>query len=182
MQPAATVGLAPSPVRSEGEAPLAWGYWLIPAGLLLVGIVAALLVAGSKAAYPDWTSWTTLTPASRSALAGLRRAVAFRWHVIPMLLVVLYIYAVEIERRRWDQVFAGLALWGMDWFNELWNGLVLHFTQTSAVWTTPGHSAFILLPGLTIEISFMFAIAGVVFAKMLSPDRIRILGVPDRWF
>jgi len=50
-------------------------------------------------------------------------------HVIPLLLLVLYVYANEIERRNWKVVFAGLALFGMDWFNEIWNALVFHFTQ-----------------------------------------------------
>jgi uncharacterized BrkB/YihY/UPF0761 family membrane protein len=37
------------------------------------------------------------------------------------------------------------------------------------------------LIGLNIEISFMFAIAGVVFSKMLPPDkRVKILGLPNR--
>jgi hypothetical protein len=35
---------------------------------------------------------------------------------------------------------------------------------------------------LTIEISFMFAVAGVIFTKMLPKDRsLKILGIPNRW-
>jgi hypothetical protein len=70
----------------------------------------------------------------------------------------------------------------MDWFNELWNGLVLHFSRTSAVWVTPGQSSLILLPGWSIEIAFMFLVMGVVGVKMLPADRrARVLGLPNRW-
>ena len=71
----------------------------------------------------------------------------------------------------------------MDVFNETWNALVLHFTDRSAVWTTPGDTAYLILVGLTIEISFMFAVAGVAFVKLLPADKnMRILGIPNRWF
>ncbi len=123
------------------------------------------------------------TDAASRALHILRDGSQFQWHVIPMLLVVLYIYATEIERKNWDVVFAGLALWGMDWFNEIWNGLVFHFTQYAPVWGTPGGSAYVILIGLNIEICLMFSIMGIVVAKTLPADRsVRVLGLPNRWF
>jgi len=71
----------------------------------------------------------------------------------------------------------------MDWFNEIWNGLVLHFTGRSALWTAPGHSAYVILIGLNVEITLMFAILGIVCIKMLPKDPdLKILGVPNRWF
>jgi hypothetical protein len=71
----------------------------------------------------------------------------------------------------------------MDWFNEIWNSLVFHFTQYAPVWGAPGKTAYLILIGLNIEICFMFAIAGITFAKMLPPDRkARILGLPNRLF
>jgi hypothetical protein len=124
-----------------------------------------------------------LTEASQQALKILRDGSLFQWYLIPLFAFVVYVYAVEIERRNWDTIFAGLAFYGMDLFNEIWNALVLHFTQRSAVWTTPGHTAYLMLVGLTIEISFMFAVAGVIFAKMLPKDKsLKILGIPNRWF
>jgi len=123
-----------------------------------------------------------LTEASEQALKILRDASLFQWYVIPLFALVVYVYAVEVERRNWSAVFAGLAFFGMDLFNEIWNALVLHFTDRSAVWTTPGDTAYLILVGLTIEISFMFAIAGVIFTKMLPPDkRLKILAIPNRW-
>jgi len=123
------------------------------------------------------------TAASLAALKILRDGSQFQWYVIPLLALVLYLYAVEIERRNWNLVFAGLALWGMDWFNEIWNGLVFHFTQYAPVWGAPAKTAYLILIGLNIEICFMFAVAGLVVAKMLPGDRtLRICGLPNRWF
>jgi hypothetical protein len=121
------------------------------------------------------------TDAALEAQRILRDAGQFQWYVIPLFALVTYVYAVEIERRNWNLVFAGLAFWGMDWFNETWNSLVFHFTGYAPVWGAPGDTAYLILIGLNIEICFMFAIAGVVFSKTLPPDpQLRILGIPNR--
>jgi len=123
------------------------------------------------------------TESALRALDHLRDPSTFQWYVIPLFAFVVYIYAVEIERKNWNLVFAGLAFWGMDWFNEIWNSLVFHFTNFAPVWGASGNSAYELLIGLNIEISFMFAIAGIAFTKMLPEDKkMKILGVPNRWF
>jgi len=123
------------------------------------------------------------TESAAQALSILRDGSLFQWHVIPLFALVVYVYANEIEKRNWSLVFAGLAFWGMDWFNEIWNGLVFHFTQYAPVWGAPGKTAYLILIGLNIEICFMFAIAGITFSKMLPPDRrARILGIPNRVF
>jgi len=121
------------------------------------------------------------TESAAEALAILRDGSVFQWYVIPLFALVVYVYAVEIERQNWDLLFAGLAFWGMDWFNEIWNGLVFHFSNYAPVWGAPGKTAFLILIGLNIEISFMFAIAGITFGKMLPPDKgLKILGIPNR--
>jgi hypothetical protein len=123
------------------------------------------------------------TESALEALKHLRDGSTFQWYVIPLFAFVVYVYAVEIEKKNWSLVFAGLAYWGMDWFNEIWNGLVFHFTQYAPVWGTPDKSAYTILIGLNIEICFMFAIAGIVFAKMLPKNRyLKILGMPNRLF
>jgi len=117
------------------------------------------------------------------ALKILRDVSQFQWYVIPLFAFVVYVYAAEIEKKNWSLVFAGLAYWGMDWFNEIWNGLVFHFTQYAPVWGAPGKTAYLILIGLNIEICFMFAIAGIVFAKMLPAEKqLKILGIPNRLF
>ena len=121
------------------------------------------------------------TQSAAQALKILRDGSQFQWYVIPLFALVVYVYAVEIERERWNLVFAGLAFWGMDWFNEIWNGLVFHFTNYAPVWGAPGKTAFLVLIGLNIEICFMFAIAGITFAKMLPADKqLKVMGIPNR--
>jgi hypothetical protein len=124
-----------------------------------------------------------MTEASRQALEVLRSVENFQWHVVPLLVLVIYVYAVEIEKRNWGLVLAGLAFWGMDWANEIVNGLILHLSGISALWTAPAGSAYVIFVGLNIEISLMFAILGIVFIKMLPKDKEqKILGIPNRWF
>lgn len=124
-----------------------------------------------------------MTEASQKALEILRQGGHFEWPVITLFVLAVYVYAVEIERRNWNIVLGGLAFYGMDLFNEIWNGLVLHFTGRSAVWTTPEGTSYLIFVGLTIEISIMFAILGVALLKMLPKDKsLRILGLPNRWF
>jgi hypothetical protein len=122
-----------------------------------------------------------MTESAQQALSILRDGSLFQWYVIPIFALVVYVYANEIEKRNWSLVFAGLAFWGMDWFNEIWNGLVLHFTQYAPVWGAPGKTAYLILIGLNIEICFMFAIAGIAFSKMLPKDKkMKLLGIPNR--
>src|SRR3954451_21326563 len=93
----------------------------------------------------------------------------------------MYVYAVETERRRWDIVIAGLAFWLMDGFNEIANSVILHASDRAALWTVTGHTSYLILIGLTIEISFMFLVAGVIFVKQLPTDpKLKLLGVNNR--
>jgi hypothetical protein len=123
------------------------------------------------------------SPFAAQALANLRDGTNFNWTVIPIFVLVLYVYAVEVERRNWSVLFAGLALWGVDWFNEIWNALVFHVTGYAPVWAAPADSAYLILIGLNVEISMMFAFMGILAAKTLPRDpRRTIAGVPNRWF
>jgi hypothetical protein len=124
-----------------------------------------------------------ISDAAREAQEILRDGSTFEWSTVTLLALALYVYAVEVERRRWDIVLAGLALWAMDWFNELANSAIFHASERAPLWTVTGDTSFLILIGLTIEISLMFLISGIVFVKVLPPDpRSRILGVPNRVF
>ena len=116
------------------------------------------------------------------ALSRLRDGSNFQWYVIPLLAFVFYVYTIEAEKRNWNLILAGLAFWGADWLNEIVNGLVLRFTHYAPIWAEPGPTAFLILVGLNIETMFMFAVAGIVWAKMLHPDKdFKYLGIPNRW-
>jgi len=116
------------------------------------------------------------------ALSRLRDGSNFQWYVIPLLAFVFYVYTVEAEKRNWNLVLAGLAFWGADWLNEIVNGLVLRSTGYAPIWGEPGPTAYLILVGLNIETMFMFAVAGIIWAKMLHPDKnFKYIGIPNRW-
>src|SRR2546423_6612150 len=121
------------------------------------------------------------TEATRQAERLVRDPHLFKWYAVALLALVIYAYANEVERRRFDVIAAGLAIWFADWFNEIVNALVLQATDRAPLWATTGPTAYQFLVGLNVEISFMFALAGIVYAKLLPADRgVRILGIPNR--
>jgi hypothetical protein len=123
----------------------------------------------------------TLTNYTLEALRQTRDAHIFQWYAVPLLAFVVYVYSVEMERKRWDIVAAGLAVWFADAFNEIINALVLHATHTAPLWAETGPTAYQFTVGLNLESMFMFAIAGIAYAKMLPADRsVKILGLPNR--
>jgi len=123
-----------------------------------------------------------VTPFTREAEHLLRAPGLFNRSTVTLLALAVYVYVVEIERSTWSVVLAGIAFSLMDWVNEIVNALVLHFNGHAALWTVTGTTSFLILIGLTVEISLFFAINGVIFAKLLPAERsARILGLPYRW-
>src|SRR3954467_11541131 len=121
------------------------------------------------------------TAFTREAERLVRDPHLFKWYAVALLALVIYAYAVEVERGRWDVIAFGLAVWLADWFNEIVNALVLQASGTAPLWATTGPTAYQFLVGLNVEISFMFALGGIVYAKLLPADRsVRILGMPNR--
>jgi hypothetical protein len=111
----------------------------------------------------------------------VRDPTQFKWYAVALLAIVFVIYANEVERGRLDIVAAGLAVWLADWFNEILNSVILEVSDRAPLWATTGPTAYQFLVGLNVEISFMFALGGIVYAKFLPADRsVRILGMPNR--
>jgi hypothetical protein len=126
-----------------------------------------------------------MTEASRLALHGLRDPALLKWYAIPLLAIVVYVYATEIARARdngdWNPLIAGVTLFGMDFFNETANGWILQLTGRAALWTAPGDTALRTMVGWNLEIMFMFALSGIVFYRTLRRPGARLLGVPEAW-
>ncbi|MGB1457660.1 hypothetical protein [Spongiibacter marinus] len=123
----------------------------------------------------------TLAPSAAAAQQILRDSSQFQWYVIPLMVVVIYLYSEQWHARRWSVILGGLAFWLMDWVNEIWNGLVLHFSGYAPVWGAPSDTAFLILAGLNIEISLMFAVLGLAAMLTLPRDpKAKILGVNNR--
>lgn len=120
--------------------------------------------------------------ATQQALAILRSGDPFQWYVITLLALVVYVYFTEIQNKNWKGIAAGLSLYMVHWFVEIINALIQHFSG-HALWTVPTGTAFLLLIGVGVELSFMFSIAGLIFSKVLPKDpRAKILGINNRLF
>ncbi|MFZ5442444.1 MAG: hypothetical protein ACOZQL_20715 [Myxococcota bacterium] len=114
------------------------------------------------------------------ALANLRSGANFQWYFIPLLAFAVYVYFVEVEKRNWKAVASGLALYATHWAFEIGNALVQHFSG-HALWTVPTGTCFLLLVGVGWELSMMFAVAGVVFSKVLPADpQAKLFGLNNR--
>jgi len=118
--------------------------------------------------------------ATQMALSILRAGDNFQWYVITFLALVVYVYFNEISKGNWKGIAAGLALYSVHWFYEILNALIQHFSG-HALWTVPTGTAFLLLVGVGIELSFMFSIAGLVMSKALPADpKLKLLGINNR--
>jgi len=124
-----------------------------------------------------------ITQASRNALEILRSPGLFHWYLVPILAFVVYAYVVEIERKRYNLVVTAIAFFGGEFAWEMFNALILHWSNRSAMWTSSTRTSYLILVGLNIEIAMMFAVAGLIFLKALPEDRKkRIWGIPNRLF
>jgi len=119
---------------------------------------------------------------TQKALSILRSGEPFQWYVITFLAIVIYIYFSEIKNKNWNGIAAGLSLYMVHWFVEIVNSLIQHFSG-HALWTAPAGTAFLILIGVGVELSFMFSIAGLAFSKLLPEDpKAKMFGVNSRLF
>ncbi|MDK2122814.1 hypothetical protein [Parachitinimonas caeni] len=122
-----------------------------------------------------------ITAISQHSLSILRQPGHFSWSIIPLMMLVIYLYSREADRGNWNRVLAGLALVGMDGFNEIVNGLVFHFSQYAPIWGISGQTSLLLLMGLNIEILFGFFIMGLTATLLLPADpKLKWFGINNR--
>ena len=95
----------------------------------------------------------------------------FNWTFIFILAVVFYVYWSEIHKKNWEAVIAGLALYGVHWLYEITNAIIGKISGYP-LWSVSNDSTtFILLIGVSWELSMMFSLAGIISFKMLPHDR-----------
>ncbi len=117
---------------------------------------------------------------TEQALELLRNGENFQWYTIPLFAFAVYIYAREYERKNWNGIAAGLALYTVHWFYEILNALIQHWSG-HALWTVPEGTSFLFLIGVGWELSVMFSVAGLIMSKLLPPDpKMKIFGIPNR--
>ena len=121
--------------------------------------------------------------AADAAKAAVRSVENFDWTFIALLaLVVNGVYLVQIQKKNWNGIAAALALYGVHWLYEIANAVIAHFTGYALWHVSPESTSFILLVGVSWELSLMFSTAGFM-ACMLPEDKdAKILGINNRIF
>ena len=95
----------------------------------------------------------------------------FNWTFIFILAVVFYVYWSEIHNKNWEAVRAGLALYAVHWLYEIANAIIAK-ASGYPLWAVSNDSTtFILLIGVSWELSMMFSLAGIISYKMMPKDR-----------
>ena len=95
----------------------------------------------------------------------------FNWTFIFILAVVFYVYWSEINKKNFEVIFAGLALYGVHWLYEIVNAIIGHVFGFPLWSVSNASTTFILLVGVCWELSMMFSLAGIISFKMLPQDR-----------
>ena len=124
-----------------------------------------------------------LKSAADLANAAVRSVDNFNWTFIALLAFVVYVYMTELHKKNYKAVAAGLALYMVHWFYEIMNAVIQAVTGY-ALWTvSPESTGFILLVGVSWELSMMFSIAGLATHKLLPEDpKKKVLGINNRIF
>ena len=95
----------------------------------------------------------------------------FNWTFIFILAVVFYVYWTEIHNKNWEAVRAGLALYGVHWLYEICNAVIAAIFGYPLWSVYHDTTTFVLLIGVSWELSIMFSLAGIISYKMLPKDR-----------
>lgn len=129
--------------------------------------------------------WGTGSQAAKDLVDAVvvRSTENFNWTFIFILAVVFYVYWSEIQKKNYEAVYAGLALYGVHWLYEICNAVIAHIFGYP-LWTVSNQSTtFILLIGVCWELSMMFSLAGIISYKMLPEDKNKkILGMNCKLF
>ena len=121
--------------------------------------------------------------AAQAAIDAVRSTDNFNWTFIALLALVLCgVWIPRIRDKKWNAVFAALALYGVHWFYEIMNAVICHFSGYALWHVSPESTSWIILVGVCWELSLMFSIAGFT-AELLPADKdMKILGVNNRIF
>ncbi|MFA5422074.1 MAG: hypothetical protein WC344_04810 [Bacilli bacterium] len=153
---------------------------------VLIGMVCLLiyllsLLAKGSSYFIFWGDLANRTAAS-APFASVRSTAEFNWTFIFIFAVVVFVYVNELKNKNYRGIVAGLSLYGVHWLYEIANAIIGKATGY-ALWTVSSLStSFILLIGVSWELSMMFALAGIIMSKLLPDDpHKKILGINNRW-
>jgi len=125
--------------------------------------------------------WIYAADAER-AIAAVRDPSNFHWSILTLFALVMITYCNEIKEKNFKAVACAAMLYSIHWLYEIANAVICHFTGY-ALWTvSPESTSFIILIGVSAELSLMFSVAGFT-CKLLPEDKhAKILGINNRWF
>ena len=125
-------------------------------------------------------SWD-FASAADIAIEAVRDPSNFHWSILTLFAIVMVIYCNEIKAKNYAAVACAVGLYSIHWLYEITNAVICHFSGY-ALWTvSPESTSFILLIGVSAELSLMFSIAGFT-CKLLPEDKnAKILGINNRW-
>ena len=127
--------------------------------------------------FGDWS----LAGAADAAKAAVRDPSNFHWSFIALFALVMMLYVDAIRKKEWKTIAAALMLYSVHWLYEIANAVICHITGY-ALWTvSPESTSFILLIGVSWELSMMFSIAGFLSRLLPADKNLKILGVNNRW-
>ncbi|HOV12667.1 MAG TPA: hypothetical protein PK771_00105, partial [Spirochaetota bacterium] len=79
-----------------------------------------------------------MTENSINAINNLRNIDNFNWSIVPLLVFVIYIYVNEFNKKKYDIVLISVSTFFAELIWEMFNALILHFTNYAPLWSTPG--------------------------------------------
>lgn len=111
--------------------------------------------------------------AAKRAVEGIvpRSLDNFNWTFIFILAVVFYVYWTEFKNKNYKVLIAGAALYSVHWFYEIMNAIIGHCAGYPLWAVSNASTTFVLLEGVSWELSMMFTLAGIISFKMLPADR-----------
>ena len=121
-----------------------------------------------------------LKPLADLAKAAVRSTANFNWSFIAIFAFVVMIYVDEIHKKNYKAIAAELMLYSVHWLYEIANAVICHFSGY-ALWTvSPESTSYILLIGVSWELSMMFAVAGFTSKLLPANKDMKILGINNR--
>ena len=161
----------------------AWRPTLLIGAICLVIYLLSLLASGSTY-FIFWGDAANQAKSNFPTLADVRDTQGgnFNWTFIFIFAVVIYVYASELKKKNYRGIVAGLSLYGVHWLYEIANAIIGK-AAGAALWNvSPESTSFILLIGVSWELSMMFSLAGIIMSKLLPDDpHKKILGINNRW-
>jgi len=115
-----------------------------------------------------------------AAIAAVRDPSNFHWSILTLFAIVMVIYCNELKAKNYKAVACAITLYSIHWLYEIANAVICHFAGY-ALWTvSPESTSFILLIGVSAELSLMFSIAGFT-CKLLPEDKDeKLFGINSR--